>query len=422
MLSTSGQYRFMCDADLATPIEEFPRFLSLIEQGYDIVIGSRQVAGAHRYDEPAVRHALGRLFNWTVRLVATKGFQDTQCGFKLFRGDAANDLFRSQQTRGWGFDVEVLFLAQQRGLKIAEMPVEWHHQQSSKIKPGVDSFAMLSETLQVRWRNMTGKYEASAIKVSREIRDDSRAVASDSLAPELRASRVAVVIPTYDEAENVPAIASRLFGLGLPNLRLILVDDNSPDGTAAVARSLTDQYQGRLEVIERAGKLGLGTAYKVGFNHAIATGADYVIQMDADLSHAPEYIPGLILDLQKADVVVGSRYTRGGGVDEGWSFKRKLLSSFANKAIRFAAGLKVKDATSGFKAYRCEALSRLDMAQFKCRGFGFQAEVAHSCQRLGYRVTEHPIIFIDRTEGKSKMSGNIIVEAFWKLLLLRWKR
>ncbi|MDP6454604.1 MAG: polyprenol monophosphomannose synthase [SAR202 cluster bacterium] len=230
---------------------------------------------------------------------------------------------------------------------------------------------------------------------------------------------VSVVVPTYNEMENIPMLAQRLFGLGISNIKLVIVDDGSPDGTAAVARGLSGRYEDRIIVMERESKLGLGTAYIAGFKKALELGSDYVIQMDADLSHSPEYIPDMLRRLESSDVVVGSRYTPGGGVDVDWSLKRRFLSSFANRMIRAIAGLKAKDVTSGFKAYRGSALQGLDLDAFRCRGFGFQTEVAHACQQRGFRVTEHPIIFSDRTEGSSKMSANIVFEAIWRLSLLR---
>ncbi len=231
--------------------------------------------------------------------------------------------------------------------------------------------------------------------------------------------RVAVVVPTYNEAANMPELVSRLFSLKIAGLRLYVVDDASPDGTADVARRLSDTYGGRIEVITRQAKLGLGTAYVAGFTKALDDGCDYVVQMDADLSHVPDHLPSMLRKLEGADVVVGSRYTENGGSDPSWGVKRRLLSAFGNHVIRFVTGLKVKDVTSGFKAYTAAALRSLDMSAFRCKGFGFQPEVAYQCQSRGHVVLEHPIIFIDRTKGKSKMSVHIIVEAIWKLTLLR---
>ena len=231
--------------------------------------------------------------------------------------------------------------------------------------------------------------------------------------------KVAVVVPTYNEAENMPELVSRLFALGIGGLRLYIVDDNSPDGTAEVARRLSDERGGGIEVISRRAKLGLGTAYIAGFTRALRDGCDYIVQMDADLSHAPDHLPVMLRKLQAADVVVGSRYTRGGGSDPSWGLRRRLLSASGNHLIRFVTGLKVKDVTSGFKAYTAAALGSLDMDAFRCKGFGFQSEVAYQCQSKGHVALEHPIIFIDRTKGKSKMSLHIVVEAVWKLTLLR---
>ena len=233
---------------------------------------------------------------------------------------------------------------------------------------------------------------------------------------------VAVVVPTYNEAENIAELSRRIFALNIPNTRLIVVDDGSPDGTGEAARGLAEQLDGQVEVIQRGRKLGLGTAYIAGFSRALAKGADYVLQMDADLSHAPEYIPDFLERLKEADVVVGSRYVLDGGVDESWNLRRRLLSNIGNFGIRFITGVKVRDATSGFKAFRGTALGSLDLTQFRCKGFGFQAEVAYACQRKGYVVAESPIVFANRASGRSKMSPSIVIEAMWRLLLLRWSR
>ena len=152
MLKASGEYRLMCDADLAMPIERLDAFLEQMVNGYDIVIGSRQKAGARRFDEPATRHAMGRVFNWSVRLLAVRGFEDTQCGFKCFRGDAAERLFQAQRTRGLAFDVEILYMAASAGMRVLEMPIEWHHRGESKVRPHVDSFLMLRDIALLRVR------------------------------------------------------------------------------------------------------------------------------------------------------------------------------------------------------------------------------------------------------------------------------
>ena len=237
--------------------------------------------------------------------------------------------------------------------------------------------------------------------------------------PRVPRGRVAVVVPTFNEAENLPELAGRLFALDLEDLRLYIVDDGSPDGTADVARKLSDEYENRIEVISRSGKQGLGTAYTTGFARTLTEEVDYVVQMDADLSHVPEEIPQMLLMLDRFDVVVGSRYTSGGGLDPEWSAKRRMLSGMGNHLIRAVTGVRVRDVTSGFKAYRASALRALDLSRIRCIGFGFQAEVAHYCQVNGLEVAEHPITFMDRTRGVSKMSVRIIAEAIWKLTLLR---
>ena len=237
----------------------------------------------------------------------------------------------------------------------------------------------------------------------------------------MNSSKVAVVVPTYNEAESLPVLAARLFALDIPQVTLIVVDDGSPDGTGEVAKQLAVQYDGRVELVQRHRKEGLGPAYIAGFSQALDGGADVIVQMDADLSHQPEYIPQFIDDLGESDVVIGSRYVNGGGVDEHWGIMRRLISSGGNWGIRTVTGVKVKDATGGFKAFRQSVLRSIDFSQIRCAGFGFQAEINHACERMGCVVTEHPIVFIDRTMGKSKMSLGIMIEAMWKLLPLRWK-
>ena len=428
MLAAWGAHRFLCDADLAMPIEQLGKLLIQMEGGYDIVAGSRQVAGARRFDEPALRHVMGRVFNMAVRWLAVRGFEDTQCGFKCFRGEVADDLFGLQRSNGWAFDVEILYLARRRGYSVLEAPIDWYYRSGSKVRPGVDSFLMLRDTLLVRWWDLKGHYgprEAIGVAGSHGLDGSRRTSITAPAHPgsgERIVGKVAVVVPTYNEARNVSDLSERIFALGIPELRLIVVDDDSPDGTADVVRSIAAQRPGRVDLISRQGKQGLGPAYVEGFSHALANGADYVVQMDADLSHSPDVIPALVEALAKADVAVGSRYVRGGGVDERWSVKRRVLSYVANLGIRAVAGLSVRDATSGLKAFRATVLQSLDLDGLRCRGFGFQAEIAKACQRLGYRVVEYPIVFRNRTWGQSKMSLTIMFEAFWLLLLLRFRR
>ncbi len=235
-------------------------------------------------------------------------------------------------------------------------------------------------------------------------------------------SRVVVVVPTFNEAANLSTLVRRLTALPIPSLHLLVVDDASPDGTGDLADSLAREDPARFSVLHRSGKLGLGTAYTAGFRQALTLGAEAVVQMDADLSHAPEDVVPMLKSLADADVVVGSRYVQGGGVDQNWGVGRRLLSRGGNLYARWIGGLRPRDATSGFKAYRRRVLETLDLDAIRCRGFAFQAEVALLCQRHGFRVVEHPILFVDRSQGTSKMSWRIVVEALWRLAFLRLRR
>ena len=232
---------------------------------------------------------------------------------------------------------------------------------------------------------------------------------------------IVTVIPTFNESENIRNIVDQLLNLECPKLGVLFVDDSSPDGTGDIADALTEELAGRVVVVHRAGKLGLGTAYVDGFKTALDSAAPYIVQMDCDLSHPPQEVPRMIEALRDSDVVIGTRYSDGGDVDPNWKMSRVLLSKWANFGIRMILGLKVHDATGGFKAYRRQALEAIDLDQLTITGFGFQAEVAYRTQRSGLRVGEHPYTFMERTAGKSKMSLQIAIEAFWRLTLLRVK-
>jgi dolichol-phosphate mannosyltransferase len=233
--------------------------------------------------------------------------------------------------------------------------------------------------------------------------------------------QLTIVIPTYNEADNLPALASQLWSLPIPELKLLVVDDGSPDGTGEVAENLAAHNPGRLDVIHRSGKLGLGTAYITGFKKALEQGAQAVGQMDADFSHAPEYLPDFMRQLGEADAVLGSRYTEGGSLDERWGIGRVLLSWFGNAYARSILGLKILDATGGYRVWRRETLVGMPLDSIRSNGYVFQVEMAYVAQRLGYRLVESPIHFEDRRIGQSKMSYRIQVEAafrVWQVLLL----
>jgi len=231
--------------------------------------------------------------------------------------------------------------------------------------------------------------------------------------------KVCVVIPTYNEAENLPDIVTRLFSLELPFLRLIIVDDASPDGTGAIADSIAEVHRGQIQVLHRPLKTGIGPAYVAGFKAALKIKPDIIVQMDADLSHPPRAIPMMLNEFRSADVVIGSRYVVGGSIDSGWGWKRRVLSWCGNTYLRAVAGILVRDASSGFKVFRREVIEAIPLESLQCKGFGFQAEVAMACQMLNFNVSEFPIQFVDRRKGVSKISWSIVFEALWRLPFIR---
>lgn len=228
-----------------------------------------------------------------------------------------------------------------------------------------------------------------------------------------------VVIPTFNEADNLPRLLSRLFSLPVEDLHVLVVDDNSPDGTGEIAEKAKTDYPGHISVLHRAGKQGLGTAYITGFKQALQGGADAVVQMDADFSHNPEKIPVLLEKLRDWDMVLGSRYVEGGSLDESWAFWRKGLSYFGNLYARVILGMDVKDLTGGFRAWRRETLKGIPLDRVKSQGYAFQVEMAYVTHKKGYHITEVPIYFADRERGISKMSWRIQIEAalrVWAIL------
>ena len=229
---------------------------------------------------------------------------------------------------------------------------------------------------------------------------------------------VTVVLPTFNEADNLAAIAGGLLVLPVPGLSLLVVDDESPDGTGRLADDLAaaPASAGRVDVIHRHGARGLGLAYREGFLRALERGADAIVQMDADFSHPPADVPRLLQKLADCDVAVGSRYVPGGGVDDRWSFGRLALSRSANAYARTVLGLKTRDATAGFKAWRRSALESVDPGRVRSNGYLFQVEMAYICERLGLRVCEVPILFTERRAGASKMSFRVKFEAAFGLL------
>jgi dolichol-phosphate mannosyltransferase len=223
--------------------------------------------------------------------------------------------------------------------------------------------------------------------------------------------QITVVIPTYNEAENLPQLFSALFSLPIPGLKLLVVDDDSPDGSGKIADRLSSQYPDRVSVLHRTGKLGLRTAYLDGFKKAIADGAQAIGQMDADFSHDPARLVDMALALETVDVALGSRYVPGGSVDERWPIWRKWLSAFGNFYARTILGLPLRDITTGYRLWRRETLTGMPLERIQSNGYIFLVEMAFMAYALEYKFAQVPIHFADRRWGKSKMSLKIQMEA-----------
>jgi dolichol-phosphate mannosyltransferase len=230
--------------------------------------------------------------------------------------------------------------------------------------------------------------------------------------------KTAVVIPTYDEAENIGKLIPEIFDLDLEELEVIVVDDSSPDGTGEAVKDLMKADR-RVHLIERKKKMGLGTAYIAGFRYALSRGAEYIFEMDADFSHDPKMIPVFLKHIEKNDLVVGSRYLHGISI-VNWPLRRLALSLLANKYVKLVTGMKLTDATSGFKCYRRRVLEAIDLEKIRSNGYSFQIEMKYRAHEKNFPIKEIPIIFVDRNFGTTKMSRKIVFEAFfivWKLRL-----
>lgn len=229
-----------------------------------------------------------------------------------------------------------------------------------------------------------------------------------------------IVTPTYNESKNIETLVKTLFDLNA-RYHILVVDDNSPDGTAKIVKRLQTHYK-NLHLAERPKKRGLGTAYCYGFKWALERDYDYIVQIDADLSHNPNDVPDMVALLKENDLIIGSRYCDGISVVR-WPLRRLILSYFANRYSRIVTGIKIKDLTAGFKAWRRKVLEDIDLDNIRSQGYAFQIEMNFHAERKGYRIKEHPIIFIDRTIGESKMSRKIMFETaylvwqfrFWKI-------
>jgi dolichol-phosphate mannosyltransferase len=228
-----------------------------------------------------------------------------------------------------------------------------------------------------------------------------------------------VIIPTYNEKENAERIVRKVMALE-GDFHVLVIDDGSPDGTAQIIKTLQTEFTHRLHIIERGGKQGLGTAYLIGFKWALAHHYQYIFEMDADFSHNPDDLLRLYGAASNgADVVIGSRYSNGISV-VNWPISRVLMSYFASTYVRFVLGMRVYDTTAGFICYRRRILEKIDLDHIRMKGYGFQIEMKYTAYKLNGTLQEIPIIFIDRKEGTSKMSGGIFGEAFWGVIKLRF--
>ena len=234
--------------------------------------------------------------------------------------------------------------------------------------------------------------------------------------------RKIVIIPTYNEKENIEKIIRAVFSLD-GNYHILVIEDGSPDGTAQIVKRLQEEFSDRLHMIERQGKLGLGTAYITGFKWSVEHGYDYIFEMDADFSHNPNDLPRLYEACATggADLAIGSRYCNGISVIN-WPIGRVIMSYYASVYVRTVLGMKVYDTTAGFKCYKRNVLETIDLDKVKMKGYGFQIEMKYSTFKLGFKIKEVPIIFVDRTEGTSKMSSGIFGEAFWGVMKLKLRK
>ncbi len=229
-----------------------------------------------------------------------------------------------------------------------------------------------------------------------------------------------IVLPTYNEAQNLDLLVAQILALPLDDPHILIIDDNSDDGTGKIADRLRNEHPSQVYVIHRPGKMGLGTAYITGFGFALDHGAECIVQMDSDFSHSPKYLPTFVSKIGEYDLVVGSRYVPGGKLDPRWSGWRYLLSKWANSVwVRTILGLQVRDATAGFKCWSRGALERILVNKIRSNGYIFQVEMAFLSERTGFHILEYPIYFEDRRIGKSKMTVPVKFEAAWRVLEIR---
>ena len=234
-------------------------------------------------------------------------------------------------------------------------------------------------------------------------------------------TRITVILPTYNEVENLTQITTELWSLSFSDLNIVIVDDGSPDGTGELAEQISARNPGKMDVIHRQKKLGLGSAYIAGFKFAFQQNAEIIVQMDSDFSHSPSYLPGFLKHITRNELVIGSRYIEGGSLDDRWGMGRKLLSRFGNSYARAILKLPIHDCTGGFRVWRNDVLEKMPLEVIRSEGYVFQIEMVFVAHRLGFKIIESPIYFEDRRSGQSKMTLRIQLEAafrVWQILYL----
>jgi dolichol-phosphate mannosyltransferase len=237
-------------------------------------------------------------------------------------------------------------------------------------------------------------------------------------------AKVIILLPTYNEAENLANMIHTLVALPIEGLEIMVLDDNSPDGTGRIADDLAVEFPGQVQAVHRARKEGLGRAYTDGYRRALAAGADYIIQMDCDFSHPPDKLLEMLARAQEpgSDVVIGSRYVQGGSLDSDWGWHRKLLSAFANRVyVHLILGMRTRDTTGGFRVWSRYVVEAIDLDRIRANGYIFQTETAYVTEKLGYRLFEIPIHFAERREGTSKMTFKVQLEAALRVWQVLWR-
>ncbi len=232
-------------------------------------------------------------------------------------------------------------------------------------------------------------------------------------------TKISIIIPTYNERSNIKELIKQIFSFNISDLNIIIVDDNSPDGTGGLVESIEETT--RLEIIHRIKKMGLGSAYIDGFKRALVLGADYIFEMDADFSHDPKYLPQFLEEVENYDLVLGSRYIEGGGI-KNWNLGRRLISYLGNFYARLILNLSFQDLTGGFKCYKRKVIESINLEKLDSEGYVFQIETTYWAYKNGFKIKEIPIIFTERKLGKSKFNFKIFFEAFIKVLTLRFKK